>query len=217
MSRRSRPRIPATAPLDPRGERRVELMLEAAIAEFSSKGWRNARLGDIVARSGGSLATLYRAFGNKKGLAIALISREADLLAAGLRPLEDEAKPPMQALTEATDSLIELLLQPETLLVNRIAIAEGRDVPEIRDLFFARNVGPAQAVLRGYFQRQHDARRLHVPDPDLAARMFFMALFGDMLIRWISGIDETPDPERLRRDAHASLCILVEGLRPRTD
>ena len=51
MSRRSRPRIPAAAPLDPRGERRVELMLEAAIAEFSSKGWRNARLGDIVARS----------------------------------------------------------------------------------------------------------------------------------------------------------------------
>ena len=215
MSRKPRSTALPATPLDSRGEKRAELMLEAAIAEFSSKGWRNARLGDIVARSGGSLATLYRAFGNKKGLATALISLEADLLAAGLSPLEDEAKPPIQALSEATDGLIELLLQPVSLLINRIAIAEGRDVPEIRDQFFERNVRPAQAILRDYFRRQHDAGRLSVPAPDQLARMFIMSLFGDMLVRWISGIDETPDPELVRRNAHASLCILIEGLRPR--
>ncbi|TWI07223.1 TetR family transcriptional regulator [Lysobacter ruishenii] len=190
-------------------------MLEAAVAEFSAKGWRNARLGDIVARSGGSMATLYRAFGNKQGLAHALISREADLLVAGLLPLGNDATPPARALAEAADGVIDVLLKPETLLINRIAIADGRDVPEIRDMFFAQTVAPAQDILCRYLQRQHAAGRLHAPHPAHAARMFFMGLVGETLIRCISGIDETPDPDRTRQAAHAALAIMLDGFRLR--
>lgn len=192
-------------------------MLEAAVAEFSLNGWRNARLGDIVARSGGSMATLYRAFGNKKGLATALIAREADWLAIGLSPLEDDDMPPEQALAAATEGMIDLLFKPGVLPLNRIAVAEGRDVPEIRNMFFERNVGPAQEIMRNYLARQHAAGRLHVPDPEQATPMFFMAIFGDMLIRWISGVDETPDLARAQRDARASLTILLDGFRPRSN
>lgn len=203
------------APMDSRGERRAQLMLDAAVAEFTAKGWRNTRLGDIVARSGGSMATLYRAFGNKRGLAKALITREAQILASGLESLTDDTRPPEVALCEAANGIIDVLLKPETLVINRIAIAEGCEVPEIRDLFFAYNVAPAHDALRRYLERQHEAGRLYVPDPVAASQLFFMGLFGDPLIRWISGIDEVPDEAGIRRAAPAVLHIFIEGLRPR--
>ena len=190
-------------------------MLDAAVAEFTANGWRNTRLGDIVARSGGSMATLYRAFGNKKGLAHALIVREEEMLSNGLQSLSDDSLPPEQALGEAADAIIDILLKPEVLVVNLIAIGEGRDVPEIRDLFFARNVAPAQEALRTYLERQHLAGRLHVPDATAATQLFFMGLFGDALIRWISGVDEKPDEAGIRQRAPAVLHIFIEGVRPR--
>ncbi len=209
------PSATSGTPMDSRGERRAERMLDAAVAEFTINGWRNTRLGDVVARSGGSMATLYRAFGNKKGLAHALIAREAELLTTGLQSLNDDRLPPKQALAEAANAIIDILLKPEVLVINRIAISEGREVPEIRDRFFARNVAPAQEALRTYLERQHSIGRLHVPDPAAATSLFFMGLFGDALFRWISGIDAMPDEVGIRQRAPAVLHIFVEGLRPR--
>lgn len=209
-----KPRSPS-ASLDSRGERRAERMLEEAVIEFTTKGWRHARLGDIVARSGGSMATLYRAFGNKKGLVHALIAREAEQLGNGMQVLEDDSLPPEEALTAAANAVIDILLKPGTLVVNMIAVGEGRDVPEIRDLFFARNVTPVHGLMQAYLQRQHEAGRLYVPDPVAASQLFFMGLFGDALLRWISGIDTTPDEAGIRARAPAVLGIFIEGVRPR--
>ena len=215
MSAQRNKSLVSAGPLDPRGERRAERMLDAAVAEFTAKGWRNTRLDDIVARSGGSMATLYRAFGNKKGLVHALIAREAEQLCHGLRALENDDLPPEEALASAATGIIDILLKPETLVINLIAVGEGRDVLEIRYLFFQQNVTPAHQLLRAYLQRQHDAGRLHVPDPVAASNVFFMSLFGDMLFRWISGIDPAPDEAGVRERIPAILSIFIEGLRPR--
>ena len=51
--------------LGKRGEQRARQFIEAATEVFLEKGYRNARLADIVARTGGSLATLYRVFGDR--------------------------------------------------------------------------------------------------------------------------------------------------------
>ena len=48
-----------------RGEIRAEKFLDAATEVFAEKGYQHARLSEIVARAGGSLATLYRIFGDK--------------------------------------------------------------------------------------------------------------------------------------------------------
>jgi AcrR family transcriptional regulator len=67
-----------------RGELRVERFLDAATEVFTEKGYQHARLSEIVARAGGSLATLYRVFGDKEGLAHAIIQRRLEDLSARL-------------------------------------------------------------------------------------------------------------------------------------
>jgi TetR/AcrR family transcriptional repressor of mexJK operon len=58
----------------PRLVARRQAFLEAATAVFLEKGYANATLDDIIARSGGSLQTLYSLFGGKQGLFEALIA-----------------------------------------------------------------------------------------------------------------------------------------------
>ena len=95
--------VPATAP-DP--DSRVEKFLQAAIEVFLEKGYRNARLSDIVARSGGSLATLYQAYGSKKGLAHAIMERCIGGFAQSLQKLQDSPLPPEQALPIAAKDML---------------------------------------------------------------------------------------------------------------
>ena len=47
---------------------RRQAIMDAAKALFLSKGYAATSLEEIIATSGGSLATLYKLFGNKQGL-----------------------------------------------------------------------------------------------------------------------------------------------------
>src|SRR3546814_20700747 len=69
-----------------RGELRTERFLDAAMDAFIEKGYRRPSLGEIVRQAGGSMSTLYRAFGDKEGLAHAHLARPmANVRSAGRR------------------------------------------------------------------------------------------------------------------------------------
>ena len=57
------------------GKRR-QAFVEAARALFIEKGFERTALADVVERSGGSLATLYKLFGNKAGLLTAVVQEQ---------------------------------------------------------------------------------------------------------------------------------------------
>ena len=62
---------PATA----RGEARREALLEAARAIFLEKGYSGTSLDEVVKRTGGSKASVYKYFGNKEGLLLRVLDR----------------------------------------------------------------------------------------------------------------------------------------------
>jgi len=61
----------------PAAERR-ELVLRAAAAEFGANGYEDTRLDDIAAAAGVTKPVLYRHFGSKKDLYLALLARHRD-------------------------------------------------------------------------------------------------------------------------------------------
>src|SRR3546814_12467108 len=93
---RSRPR--PDVELGKRGELRTERFLDAAMDAFIEKGYRRASLGEIVRQAGGSMSTLYRAFGDKEGLAHAIIERHMATVTARLQDLSLSGLPPESAL-----------------------------------------------------------------------------------------------------------------------
>ena len=65
-----------------KGRKRYELIVKTALELFLKNGYEKTSLSDIVAISGGSLASIYTFFENKEGLFKAIIEQEIDCLIA---------------------------------------------------------------------------------------------------------------------------------------
>ncbi len=198
-----------------RGEIRVERFIDAATVVFTEKGYRHARLSEIVARAGGSLATLYRVFGDKEGLAHAIIQRRLHDLDLRLQDLKLEGLAPEQALRQAAVQIADGLAAPESVVVHRIVIGEGQSLPTLRDWFFDNAVASLRNTLRVYFEKEVAAGRLVMASPALASSHFFMMLFGDLVIRISSGNRHVVDAKELRAHALDAVDIFLHGALPR--
>ena len=198
-----------------RGELRSERFIDAATDVFTEKGYQRARLSEIVARAGGSLSTLYRVFGDKEGLAHAIIERHMAVVTRELQCLHLSGLAPEAALQQVGESIIDSVLSRESLLVHRIVIGEGKDFPGLRDWFFEHAVAPAQAIVCEYLEQEIAAGRLSLATPKIAASQFFMMIFGELLIRVASGNLASPDPAMARTEARAALDLFLHGALPR--
>ncbi len=198
-----------------RGEIRVEKFLDAATEIFSEKGYQHARLSEIVARAGGSLATLYRVFGDKEGLARAIIQRGLDDLDMRMESLNLSGLPPQEALHLAAERIAVHMTTTHSLVVHRIAIGEGQSFPDLRDWFFSNGVDWVQNNLAEYFKQETAAGRLDLPSPHMAASQFFMMVFGDLVIRISSGYVRDPKPEELSAYARGAVDLFLRGALPR--
>ena len=203
------------AELCKRGEIRVERFLDAATEVFIEKGYQHARLSDIVALAGGSLATLYRVFGDKDGLARAIIQRGLKELGEGMEPLNLSGLPPEQALSLTAARIAENLCTTQSMVVHRITIGEGQSFPDLRDWFFDHAVQAVRDDLTSYFEQEISAGRMRMASASLASTHFFMMVFGDQVMRVSSGNLRNPDLDELKSNARAAVEVFLYGALPR--
>jgi AcrR family transcriptional regulator len=198
-----------------RGEMRVERFIDAATEVFGEKGYQHARLSEIVARAGGSLATLYRVFGDKEGLAHAIMQRRLHDLSQRMQHLNLPGLPPEQALRQAAEHIAEGMATAESRVIYRIVVGEGQSFPGLRDWFFDHAVAAVRGKLADYFEQEVAAGRLQMASPAMAASQFFMMLFGDMVLRIASGNVQEVDGRELRAYALDAVDRFLHGAVPR--
>src|SRR3546814_17197106 len=109
-----------------RGELRTERFLDAAMDAFIEKGYRRASLGEIVRQAGGSMSTLYRAFGDKEGLAHAIIERHMATVTARLQDLSLSGLPPASALALVGERILDARIRPEERRVGKKGGSTGK-------------------------------------------------------------------------------------------
>lgn len=101
---------------------RRQAITDAAKRLFVRQGYESTSLAQIIEVSGGSLATLYKMFGNKEGVLLAVL---ADDPSNGLRTIEriaSEDLTPHETLMRIGLSMHEKFMRPETLAMMRICI-----------------------------------------------------------------------------------------------
>lgn len=177
---------------------RRQALLDAARAIFLEKGYASATIDEVVARAGGSKATVYALFKNKEGLFAALVADCAEELADLLRkspldgPLED-------SLRSFGRRYLEVLTRPERLALFRVVIGECGRAPEIGDIFY--RTGP-QAI----FQRLAELLRtaasrgqVATSDVDAMAHFFIDALRGHVHMQVLLNPTRRPTPKEIER------------------
>ena len=199
----------------PRLAARRHAFLEAATAVFLEKGYANATLDDIIARSGGSRQTLYSLFGGKQGLFEALIAERAAEVFAPFRTEDLLDRAPDDVLVAVGIRFLQAVTTPRALGVYRRAVAEGVFMKELAERFWAMGPAHARAFLAEYFEQQTRRGTLRLQDPEQAAHQFWGMLLGSFQMQCLLGLREAPEPDEIEVFVRTAVAWFLDGCRAR--
>jgi AcrR family transcriptional regulator len=213
MSSANRP--PGCGACDPgalseRARARREAILAAGRELFLEKGYSATSLADVVKRSGGSLATVYELFGNKRGLFEAILVGYAEEI---LSPLctEGVAPDPERGLAAVGHRYLESILCPTAVAWFRVVIQEAPHVPELRETFFCADGAPVERALAGYLAELARQGKLSVDDPLVAAGQFLDLLRGGLHRRALAGDNAAPTAAEIDRQVTSAVRLFLHG------
>jgi len=187
-----------------RGLIRRDRILDAATEVFMQYGYEAASLQEIVSRAGGSLATLYRLFGNKEGLFQSMIERKSQRLLEELDLPHVSGKDPQTVLYNVGISFLDVVLSPDAMSLHRLLIAESGRNPRLREIFLETAPERSTKAVADYLESQVKAGRLALDDCSLAAGQFLSMLKGSYHMRSLMGEEIVlSDAERDRVVRHA--------------
>lgn len=195
-----------------RGLKRRDLFLDAAMEVFIERGFEAASLQEIVNRAGGSLATLYRLFGNKEGLFHAVIQRKAESVFGGITVPEQTDLPPGELLFMIGSRLLDLILSRDAIGVHRLIIAEGAKNPRLREIFMDLAPNRVYTFLTEYFSQQIETGRFQDCDPSLAAVQFLEMVRGNFYMRGLLGENIKLSKQERERVVRHAVDIFLHGV-----
>jgi len=156
-------------------EARRQKIMDAALEVFREEGFERASIDKIVARSGGSKATLYKLFNNKEGLFFAILRRAAERIGERehslLRPVSVEAL--REVLIGIGHGLVDNVLNEDIISLYQLAVEATRHNPDLARLYFEGGPKKARDDFALFLDDLRKAGLLQFEDSDLAARCFF--------------------------------------------
>jgi AcrR family transcriptional regulator len=194
---------------------RPEEILNAALEEFTAKGFDAARMEDIAKKAGLSKAGVYLYFESKEALLKALIEAKVSPLAQQVEMIASVgAADPLNALRLITQTAATRFADPSVFAVPRLVIGLSARFPEIAEYYRVHVGEVARAALERMIQAGVD-KGLFRDDLDVkvAARGFIgPLLFEAMWMHVLQGKASLDDPAAL---VNAHLKLLLEGLEKR--
>lgn len=161
-------------------DRRRTALLVAARSLFIEQGFEGTTLGQVVARAGGALATVYKLFGNKDGLLDAVMTESASSNETLVWEVAQSCASPSEALHRIAFGLREYLMDRDTIALIRIAVARSIEDVEVARIVYERTNTKSRDALVALFTRwQQQGLSLHAP-ADILAEAFIGMLTSDV-------------------------------------
>lgn len=179
-------------------DRRRAAIICAARHLFVEQGYERTTQAEIVARAGGSLATVYKLFGNKDGLLEAVILENVASGETLVRDAEASQLSLAETLRRIAEGLHEQFLDPDVIALVRIVIARSISEPQFARQFFERTANRTRDAIAALFARwQADGTAMN-GSPTFLAEMFMGLFVSDLQTQAIShGAAISQLPERL--------------------
>jgi TetR/AcrR family transcriptional regulator of autoinduction and epiphytic fitness len=179
-----------------RGSQKRESILDAATIAFRDEGFEATSMDRISELAGASKRTVYNYFRNKEALFQEVLNRLMDRLVAlkeihwdPQRPLEDQ----LAAFAHAKAGMLD---NPAWLDLLRVVLGVFIRSPELARQTMARG-SRGEDRLQRWLRDAHAAGRLHVPDPELAAELFWAMASGALF--WPQVFEGPMQPEQRER------------------
>jgi len=182
--------------------RKRQAIIDAALTEFLAEGYSAASMDAITSRSGVSKATIYKHFGSKERLFLAVIGGVLPKTYADLEPCNStiaEAPDLRAALIRLTADWARILLRPDIMSLRRLVIGEIDRFPQLGQLWYRVSYDMNNGPLVEAFTELNARGTLNAPDPKLAVQQLVAATLGvPQLVRTFSPDAEIDDAELTR-------------------
>ena len=166
-----------------RAEMRRAAFLKAAREVFLEFGYDAANMAEIVRRAGGSLSTLYAQFGGKRGLFEAMIDSRVGILTEQMH-IELAAHAPLrEGLRRIGEAFLTRQLDPESVDVLRLMIAQAKKFPEMAQTWSTRAPEAVRKALATYLEDRAIAGEVKIANAEQAASVFFDLLRSRLQFR----------------------------------
>jgi AcrR family transcriptional regulator len=209
---------PSSASPEPRWRRRAEArpeeILDAALAEFTSRGFEAARMEDIAKRAGLSKAAIYLYFPSKMAVLEALIETKVGPLAQQAQTLAAMgADNPLMALRMLATAAAHRMADPNVIAVPRLVIGVSGRFPEIASYYREHVVSLARGALETLIEAAMAKGQIRRVDKNAVVRAFIGPLFFEaMWTHVLLGETALHEPQKL---IEQQFDVLLSGLEPR--
>jgi AcrR family transcriptional regulator len=175
----------------------VDALTEMAVDMFLDQEYGAMSLDTLIAKVGGSGGNISSHFGDKEGLFLAAIASTCEAQAAPLKSLHIPLSGnPADALFLFGKALLDRVLLPATLTLNRLMIAESACFPELAQTIWRSGHEQAANILTEWIMRQQEAGVLREGwPPHILARQFVDLAVADAQLCAQIGIPSSVNSE----------------------
>ena len=199
----------ATAPSDV--SPKCAAILQAAARLFMASGYATVSMDSVAKEAGVSKATLYAHFTGKEALFGAIVGERCAAIAAEAEALVSAAASTDRALRETGRVWMRFLLEPNSIAIHRIVIAECARFPDLAAAFYA--AGPAAGrawLMRRLAEEQRQGRLRADADPSIAADHLMGLLRGELYLRTMLG-GPTPDEAAVNAVVDQAVAVFLRA------
>ena len=198
-------------------ERKRQAIQAAGTAVFLRRGFEAASMDLIAAEAKVSKQTIYNHFHSKDELFKAIITDMTTALVVPLSMAEAAASTPRQLLQSFARDFLKLMLQPSSLALHRLIVAESARFPELGAAIYAAGAGRLIRMLADYLEWETKRGRLAVEDSERAAEMLIGMLTGRMQLRALLGDAKSLTDAELERRAMVAVSSFLTLCAPDHD
>ena len=174
---------------------RAQQLIDAAMDEFLSKGFRRGSIENIARATGVGKATIYRHFTDKNGMFQAAVEAEIERLATTPYDFPGQAGSAENVLRDFALRSLELYCRERSLTLHRMIIEAGHVFPALARAVHDRLTEWSLPELKAYLAGQAGEGALEIDDIDWAAHQFVnLATHGILFLM-------TPPPDETARQA----------------
>ncbi len=186
-------------------ERKRRAIQDAGTAVFLRRGYESASMDTIAAEANVSKQTISNHFHSKDELFRAIITDMIRTLVGPLSMAQTAHSPPERQLRSFARDLLKHMLQPSSLALYRLIVAESARFPELGASIYGAGAGQLIRILADHLEAESRRGRLSVDHPERAAELFIGMLSGRVQLRALLGVHEPPGDTEL--DARVEHCV----------
>lgn len=162
-----------------RVDERSRRILDAALSEFSTKGFHGASIDRIAEIAGVSKPTVYKRFSGKEDLFISIVTTAMESVVAPIASLlRTTGKRPARAtLWQFTRECARTILSPEVLALWRLAVGETQRFPEVGARYYDSSHSIGIRAIADLLKHLEERGELRLSDPEAAADHFWSLVF----------------------------------------